>query len=141
MFQGTENLLFGIRQTSYNLSTLHPDQFQIFRLWQIYLDHVDPLLKVTHTPSMQVRIIDSAQDLTRTSPETEALMFGIYCVSVHSLPEDECLAAFGATRRDLLAKFQFGCQQALSNCDFLRSNDLECLTANYLYLVNCFIRI
>ncbi|TKX24050.1 fungal specific transcription factor domain-containing protein 25 [Elsinoe australis] len=136
MFQSTEHLLFGTRQTPYNLSTLHPDQFQIFRLWQIYLDHIDPLLKVTHTPSMQGRIIDSAQDLTRTTPETEALMFSIYCVSVHSLHEDDCLATFGAARRDLLVRFQFGCQQALSNCDFLRSNDLECLTAIYLYLLS-----
>lgn len=25
---------------------------QIFRLWQIYLDYVNPLLKVTHTPTL-----------------------------------------------------------------------------------------
>lgn len=32
-------------------------------------------------------------------------------------------------------KYQFGCQQALSNCGFLRSSDRDCLTALYLYLV------
>ncbi|KAJ5170103.1 uncharacterized protein N7500_002886 [Penicillium coprophilum] len=138
MFQGQSNdhLLFGSPVGNVDLSTLHPTQVQIFRLWQIYLDNVNPLLKVSHTPTLQTRIIDAASDIANINPALEALMFGIYCVSILSLTEDECSALFGCPKRDLLTSYQFACQQALRGCCILRSNDRNCLTAFYLYLVS-----
>ncbi|OQE39303.1 hypothetical protein PENCOP_c007G04846 [Penicillium coprophilum] len=99
MFQGQSNdhLLFGSPVGNVDLSTLHPTQVQIFRLWQIYLDNVNPLLKVSHTPTLQTHIIDAASDIANINPALEALMFGIYCVSILSLTEDEC-SAFIAIR-------------------------------------------
>ncbi|KAF4638010.1 hypothetical protein G7Y89_g52 [Cudoniella acicularis] len=105
-------------------------------LWQIYLENVNPLLKVTHTPTLQARIIDAACDMENISPILEALMFSIYCVSILSLTEDECYTLFGSPRKDLLASYQFACQQALLNCRAWRSGDRDCLTALYLYLVS-----
>jgi hypothetical protein len=109
---------------------------QILKLWQIYLDNVNPLLKVTHTPSLQPRIIEAAGNYTDIDPLLETLMFSIYCVAILSLPEDDCMAIFGSSKQHLLPKFQLGCQQALLNCGFLRRNDRDCLTALYLYLVS-----
>lgn len=89
--QGNDHLLlFGSPKTNVDLSTLHPTQGQIFRLWQIYLDNINPLLKVTHTPTLQTHIINAASDIANISPILEALIFSIYCVSVMSLAEDEC---------------------------------------------------
>ena len=136
MYQNNDHLLFGSRETAVDVFTLHPDQVQIFRLWQIYIDNVNPLLKVTHTPTLQTRIIDAASDVASIKPTLAALMFSIYCVSILSLGEDECRIKFGLPKERLLAKYQFGCQQALLNCEFLRSSDRECLTALYLYLVS-----
>ena len=130
-----DNFLFGSRKANVDLSTLHPQQAQIFRLWQIYLDNVDPLLKITHTPTLQTRIIDAASDVTSISPPLEALMFGIYCTSVLSLMEDECRTLFASPKDDLLQGYQFGCEQALLKCEVLRTDDRNCLTALYLYLV------
>ena len=133
-----DHLLFGSRSTSINLSTLHPDPVQIFRLWQIYLDNVNPLLKVTHTPSLQGRIIEAASSSTNISPTLEALMFSIYCTSIQSLVQQDCQTLFGSSKEDLLMRYRFGCQQALFNCSFLRSSDRDCLTALHLYLVSLF---
>jgi hypothetical protein len=137
MFQGKSNdhLLFGSSVGNVNLSALHPTQVQIFRLWQIYLDNVNPLLRVTHTPTLQTRIIDAASDIANINPTLEALMFSIYCVSISSITEDQCSALFGSSKKDLLAGYQFACQQALRGCSILRSSDHESLTALYLYLV------
>lgn len=132
----TDHLLFGSRKSNVSLSTYHPEQVQIFRLWQKYLENVSPLLKVTHTPTLQARIIDVVGDLSKIPPVLEALMFSIYCVSVLSLDENECMLSYGASRKALLAHYQYGCQQALLNCDFLRSKDRDCLTALFLYLVS-----
>jgi hypothetical protein len=131
-----DNLLFGTRDTTVELSTLHPDPVQIFRLWQVYLDNVNPLLKITHTPTLQARIIEATGNLTDIDPTLEALMFSIYCMSITSLNEEDCQSSFASSKEDLLVRYQFGCQQALYNCGFLRSSDRECLTALYLYLVS-----
>ncbi|KAB8201785.1 hypothetical protein BDV34DRAFT_202042 [Aspergillus parasiticus] len=131
-----QNVLFGSCNTNVDISTLHPDQIQIFRLWQVYLDNVNPLLKVTHIPTLQPRIIDAAGDVTNISPTLDALMFSIYCVSILSLGEDECRAIFRTPREDLLKRYHFACQQALLKCGVLCTGSVECLTALYLYLVS-----
>ncbi|KAE8136518.1 hypothetical protein BDV38DRAFT_284003 [Aspergillus pseudotamarii] len=131
-----QNLLFGSCSTNVDISTLHPAQVQIFRLWQVYLENVNPLLKVTHTPTLQPRMIDAAGDVANISPTLEALMFSIYCVSILSLGEDECRANFRTPRDDLLKRYRVACQQALLKCEVLRTSSVECLTALYLYLVS-----
>lgn len=93
------------------------------------------MLKVTHTPSLQGRIIEAASDLKNVSPTMEALTFGIYCMATLSLAPEDCQAHFQLSKQDLLTKFQFGCQQALLNSAFLRTEDRDCLTALFLYLV------
>lgn len=135
LYESNDHLFFGSSKPNVELSALHPSQVQIFRLWHIYLDNVNPLLKVTHTPTLQGRIIDAASNIDTITPILEALMFSIYCVAVMSLIEGECQSVFGLSRDDILTRYQLGCQQALRNCGFLRSGDRECLTALYLYLV------
>ena len=87
------------RGQNVEISTLHPDQAHIFRLWQIYLDNVNPLLKVTHTPTLQRRVIDAVVNLTNVKPTLEALMFSIYCVAVMSLEEATCQSTFGIAQK------------------------------------------
>jgi hypothetical protein len=136
MFEGTDqHLLFGSRTSLADLSSFHPNPVQIFRLWQVYLDNVNPIFKVTHTPTLQVRIIEAASNLTNIDPKLEALMFSIYCISIRSLDPEESRTMFGSTQEELLTQYQVGCQQALMNCNFLKMEDRECLTALFLYLV------
>ncbi|KAF1981794.1 putative C6 transcription factor [Aulographum hederae CBS 113979] len=131
-----DHLLFGLRKTDEDVSTLHPTQAHIFKLWQTYLDNVNPLLKITHAPSLQGRVIDAASNVADINPSLEALMFSIYCVSVLSLEEAACQSMFASSKESLLKSYQYGCQQALLNCGFLRSSDRDCLTALFLYLVS-----
>ncbi|KAI1632928.1 hypothetical protein F4809DRAFT_625376 [Biscogniauxia mediterranea] len=131
-----DHLLFGVRNFAVDLSTLHPDPVQILRLWQIYLDNVNPLLKVTHTPSLQRCIIEAAGNIPTVKPELEALMFSIYCISVSTLTTDDCQAMFYHSKEDLITTFHFGCHQALQNCRFLQTSDRDVLTAFFLYLIS-----
>ena len=135
LYENNDHLLFGSSKTDVNLSSIHPEQVHIFRLWQVYLEKVDPLLKITHAMTLQARIINAVGDISKIPPTFEALMFSIYCISILSLTEDECIAMFATPKEDLLKNYRSGCQQALFNCRFLRSRDRDCLTALYLYLV------
>ncbi|KAH7138528.1 hypothetical protein B0J11DRAFT_17772 [Dendryphion nanum] len=129
-------LIFGSSQTTANLSSLHPEPAQIFRLWQIYLDNVNPLLKVVHSPTLQGRIVEAINDLDSASPALHALMFSIYAIAVLSLVSKQCKNIFGLTKDDALLKYQFACRQALLRSGFLRSSERDCLTALYLYMIS-----
>ncbi|KAF7929141.1 hypothetical protein BELL_0643g00050 [Botrytis elliptica] len=132
-----DNFLFGSRVSNVDISTFHPEPVQIFRLWQIYLENINPLLKVTHTPSLQAQIIEAAGDLRNIKPQLEALMFGIYCVAISSLSYEDCQLMFYASKPDLLTRYQFGCQQGLLNSGFLRNrDDRDTLTALFFYLMS-----
>lgn len=134
--QNDDHLLFGWPQTAIAMYTLHPQPIQVFQLWQLYLDNVNPLLKVIHTPSLQGRIIEAAGNVLNIKPELEALMFSIYCSAVATLDENDCHAMFGSPKTELLAGYQLGCQQALLKARFLRCTSRDCLTALYLYLIS-----
>lgn len=140
VYEADHNHLFGDSKIDVPLSTLHPTHVQIFRLWQIYSDSINPLLRVTHAPSLQARILDAAVDVAGISRELEALMFSIYCAAIVTLSEEECRSMLGDPKAELLRKYQGACHQALINCGFLRSRERDCLTAFFLYLV-CLQRV
>jgi hypothetical protein len=116
-------------------TVLHPEPFQILQIWQHFLDNINPLLKVVHTSSMQFRMIEAAGSLKDISPTQEALMFSIYSITIMSLSVEACRTMFRTERLDLLQRYQLGCQQSLVKCGFLQSDDRDCLTALFLYLV------
>ncbi|KAK6342042.1 hypothetical protein TWF730_001524 [Orbilia blumenaviensis] len=134
--ESNDTLLFGSLNPNIDISTLHPTQGHILKLWQIYLENVNPMLKVTHTPTLQTRIIDAIGNLSGLTATTEALLFSIYCVAISSLTEEECPTLFGLSKHDLSRSYQFPCRQALLKCEFLRTTDRDCLTALFLYLVS-----
>lgn len=114
---------------------MHPETAHIFRFWQIYLDNVNPILKVTHAHTLQKQIIEASANLNQATPGLEALLFSIYCAAVMSIGDEECLAIFGERREMLRLKYQSCCQQALANANFLRSADMQVLVALFLCLV------
>lgn len=132
-----EHLFFGPYQKNGPLVGLHPEPIQIFRLWQVYIDNVNPLLKVSHVNSLQTRIIEAASNIININLEQEALLFSIYSTSILSLTTEDCQAMFGSSKKYLLSRYQLGCRQALWKCDFLRTSSLDCLIALFLYLVSC----
>lgn len=135
MFTNTDSFPFAIGGQFQSVTDLHPSGMQTIQLWQIYLENVDPLLKLTHTPTLQVRIIDASTNLTKVSKSLEALMFAIYLMAITSLGDDEVERTFNESKSNLLMKYQHGTQQALFNAGFMRMPDLTILQAYLLYCV------
>lgn len=129
-----ESLLFG-RPTEKPLISIHPQPVQIFRLWQICLDNVNPLVKLFHAPTVQQLIIEASSDLENVNRFTESLMFAIYLSSVTSLGDEECRSLMGDSKALLLARFSGGTQQALINAEVLSSSNPVVLQAYTLFLV------
>lgn len=135
MFDGQDGFPFVIGGSNSSVTNLHPSGVQIFQLWQIYLENVNPLLKVTHTPTIQGSLIEAAANPAKIAKPLEALMFSIYFIAVVSMTESEVRETFQEDKNRLLSKYHHGTQQALINAGFMRSPDLVVLQAYVMYLV------
>jgi hypothetical protein len=123
-----------------SLKALHPSPIHIFRLWQTFLDNINPLIKIFHAPSVQQKVLDATADLEEIPKNTEALLFGIYSNAVISLDDEGSEKIFGESKEAMLARFQSGGRQALRNASYLRSSDIVVLQAFTLYLVRSISR-
>ena len=124
------------------LINMHPPAMQVMQLWQVYLNNVDPLLKLTHTPTLQKRVIEACGKISSglsVDEELEALLFSIYFISVNSLTEAETLASFGTPKSSLQARYHVASQQALLNVNLMRTLDLTVLQAYVLHLVSTIV--
>jgi len=131
----TDSFPFGVSGSQPRITHLHPSAIQIFQLWQIYISNVNPLLKISHVPTLQTQIVEAGADLSKVSKPLEALMFNIYLIAVKSMTNEETRATFGESKALMLRRFSEASQQALINASFMRSNDLMVLQAYFLYLV------
>ncbi|KAJ5820298.1 hypothetical protein N7474_005889 [Penicillium riverlandense] len=117
------------------LTELHPQPLHIFKLWQTFLENVNPLTKIIHTPTVQQQILEAMSDLSRVGKDLEALMFSIYCISLVSLPAGDVEKSFGESKASLLSKYRRGAQLALRNASFLRTSSVVVLQAFIFYLL------
>ncbi|KAB8300474.1 hypothetical protein EYC80_000643 [Monilinia laxa] len=118
-----------------NLRSLHPQPVTIFRLWQIFLTNVNPLIKLFHAPTVQEMILEATSDMDHIPKPTEALMFVIYLLSIGSLKDDECESTFNEPRGVLLSRYSHATQQALINVKYIKSLNLTTLQAYCLFLL------
>ncbi|AEO55474.1 hypothetical protein MYCTH_2299338 [Thermothelomyces thermophilus ATCC 42464] len=135
MFENSDGFPFVVGGSVASVTSAHPSPIQIFQLWQFYISNVNPLLKITHTPTLQAQIISASANPAKISRPLEALMFAIYFAAVTSLSEDEVHSTFGEDKAILLGKYHNATQQALINAGFMRSSDLVVLQAFFLYLL------
>ncbi|XXH00367.1 hypothetical protein Hte_006711 [Hypoxylon texense] len=117
-----------------NLEELHPQPAHIFRLWQIFLERVDPLTKVIHVPTVQPLLVEAAASRANISKTNEALLFSIYLMATVALTEDECMERFGCTKDDAYSRYSRGCRSALMRIGILKNYDLVVLQSLVLYL-------
>ncbi|KAF7543737.1 hypothetical protein G7Z17_g10504 [Cylindrodendrum hubeiense] len=116
------------------LTQYHPSPIHIFQLWQIYIDNINPLLKITHVPTVQAQIIEASSNIGKASKNIEALMFSIYFMAITSLEDDDVMRMFNEPKQELLGRYHTATQQAVTNAGFMRTNDPILLQAYLLYL-------
>ncbi|KAH7417597.1 hypothetical protein BKA64DRAFT_304066 [Cadophora sp. MPI-SDFR-AT-0126] len=130
------DLLFSTPATE-RMIDLHPSTVQIFRLWQKFLDNVNPIVKLFHAPTVQLQILEASADLENVSKEMETLMFGIYAAAICSLSDTECTTMFGEEKEVLRLRYSGGARQALHRAGLLRTSNLTILQGFVLYLISC----
>ncbi|KAJ5372742.1 hypothetical protein N7517_004748 [Penicillium concentricum] len=117
------------------LTELHPSPLNIFKLWQAFLENVNPLTKIIHAPTVQQQILEAMSDLPKVSREFEALMFAMYSIALVSLQAEDVEKSFGESKKALLSKCRRGAQLAFKNASLLRTSSSVVLQAFMLYLL------
>ncbi|PKX88879.1 transcription factor domain-containing protein [Aspergillus novofumigatus IBT 16806] len=114
-------------------STRHEPTLTI-RLWQTYLEFVDPLLKIFHTPTVQRYVVDSMANEGTLDVSRRCLLFAIYYSAIVIVPARSCHNVFGAHKTSLLERYRNQLEKAFAEANILRSQDLTLLQAFVLYL-------
>lgn len=135
MFSDVDSFPFMVGGASTPITHIHPSTIQIFQLWQVYLNNVNPLLKIFHAPILQVQVVEAGANLASIAKPLEALMFSIYFIAVESMTEEEVQRMFGEVKPVVLNRYRHASEQALVNAEFMKSNNVMVLQAFLLYLV------
>ncbi|KAJ8110219.1 hypothetical protein ONZ43_g5929 [Nemania bipapillata] len=119
--------------TDANVEEYRPSPAHAFRLWQTFLEKVNPLTKVVHVPSVQPKLVEATTNPGSIPKNVEALLFSIYAVAVAALDERECRQQLGCAKEEAYQRFSTGCRIALMRIGILNTYDLVVLQALVLY--------
>ncbi|OBT72758.1 hypothetical protein VF21_08996 [Pseudogymnoascus sp. 05NY08] len=128
--------LFDLDTPLPDLSSLHPEPLQIFRLWQTFLDNVHPLTKLIHAPSIQQEISRASGSPQTFSKPMQALMFSIYSCSIASMRDEDCMEILGEDRALAHRRFAGIAKKALTVAGLLTTQDSMVLQALVLFLLS-----
>ena len=134
------DLLLGFSSAFSDLRSQHPEPYQAFRLWQVFLNNVNPLTKVLHAPTMQQAFLEATGKLDDVPRAMESLMFAIYSCAVYSISNAECESITGEIKPVMLTKFQSAARQALVRAGLLRTSNILVLQAFTLFLISMHLR-
>ncbi|KAJ2978768.1 hypothetical protein NUW58_g7389 [Xylaria curta] len=130
------DLFLGVEDPAVDLQELQPDLVNAFRLWQLFVERVNPLTKVIHVPSLQSYVVEAAADINKVPLPYQALLFSIYTMTVISLTGQETIGLLGLTREDALNRFTRGTKLALTRANFLKNYNMTIIQALALYMLS-----
>lgn len=87
------------------LETLRPRPAMISFLWLKYLENIDRVLKIFHTPSVQKLVMEAIGVRHKLDAASDAMLFSIYYATVVGLSVSECKAELGEERQVLLQRY------------------------------------
>ncbi|KAI1778402.1 putative C6 transcription factor [Hypoxylon cercidicola] len=118
-----------------DLRSLHPP-FQILpKLRDIYVDRVDPMIKILHVPTFWTTLTDGLRHPHKLSRSLEAEIFAFYLATISSLKEDECQNLFAASKSVLYSRYRLATRQALINAGFLSTSNPATLRAYAIFIM------
>ncbi|KLP15210.1 uncharacterized protein LW94_1134 [Fusarium fujikuroi] len=123
------------RTSALSINDQAPLPFQILRLWQVFLERVNPVTKMIHTPTTEHLVIGAMTNHSDISHKNRALLYAIYLVSAVTLTGEEAMTMLGLHKDEALQIFTQGLKMALNKVNFLRNYDMVVLQALVLYLI------
>ncbi|EGR48369.1 uncharacterized protein TRIREDRAFT_62297 [Trichoderma reesei QM6a] len=127
--------ILGYRSIDVNIQKCHPLPSHGTFLWSVYLENVDPLLKILHVPTMEGILRDARRNPEKLSPGNECLVFAVYFAAVVTLDDADVRTNFSIRKEECLAQFRFAVEQSLARANFLNTSDITVVQAFVLFLL------
>jgi hypothetical protein len=106
------------------------------KLWHIFEQNIDPLVKVLHVPTAEIQIFTAINQPEAASKDTMALLHAIYFAAVTSMDAEDVNKLLGIDQMTALSKFRSHFQKALAEADALEHPTVTLLQALAIYLVS-----
>ncbi|KAH7309934.1 putative C6 transcription factor [Rhexocercosporidium sp. MPI-PUGE-AT-0058] len=117
------------------LASLHPPYHVLLKLREIYVDRVDPLMKILHLPTFWSSLTNALQHPEDISKSLEALISAFYLATITSLEEDECRGLLGEEKSAIFARHERVARRALRTAGFLHTSSPVTLRAYVMFLM------
>jgi len=105
-------------------------------MWDIYIDRVDPLVKILHLPTFWPMVVNSLQNPQEIPKSLEALIFAFYYTTTSAFSDDECQTIMGERQTTISTRYKYAARQALINAEFLGTTNLMTLQAFVMFFVS-----
>jgi hypothetical protein len=97
-------------------------------LLETYFSHVDPLIRVTHKPTLRRKFSSYIRD-------GHVLAYAVFYSAINALPPSDVEEGYGEKKMDLLERYEQGVELSLANANFLTTSSLEILQGFVIWLV------
>lgn len=115
---------------------MHPEYNILLKLWDVFIDRVDPFAKILHLPTFWLSLKSAIEQPSDVPSDLQALVFSFYLASVASLEEGECLEVMHECKPDILARQKRLARRALRAAGFLNTTSVTTLRAYCIFLVS-----
>ena len=107
------------------------------KLCQVYLERVDPIVRVLHRPSLMDFLLHGKPylDYHDTDPVLDVLRSAVFFLAIVSLPEERCQSMFDTDRTSFIATYRLACEVALDRAQLVTTGDVTVVQSFVLYLV------
>ncbi|KHN94919.1 fungal specific transcription factor domain-containing protein [Metarhizium album ARSEF 1941] len=134
--ENNTDLFFPGDLSTASIDDLVPDPIHAFKLWQLFLERVNPLFKVVHVPTVQPMVMEGATNIASLSYCQQALVLSIYTTAALSLSDAESIQLLGMSRESAIQKFLAGTKVALIRFNFLKNYNMTALQA-LVHFMHC----
>ena len=128
------HFLWGIRQQCGDLLPLSHELVR--NLWHVYVQNVDPVVRILHKPTMEKILSDLVQSVKTSSPVENALLNAIYFAAATSMTPDLSTRTHHNEFVEVVEHYRSAAERSLEACYYLNTQDLTVLQALVLYLVS-----
>ncbi|KNG89152.1 C6 transcription factor [Aspergillus nomiae NRRL 13137] len=129
-----EGLLLNPQHAISDVAELYPSRWEATQLWQVYLNNVNPLMRVVHIPTLLPKVYNAINAPSDVPADLSALLFAIYFAATTSLLSINEGDFLGGQKHAALQKYQRGLEVSLYNSSFLDSPTMTSLQAMAIYV-------
>ncbi|KAJ5526183.1 hypothetical protein N7494_012833 [Penicillium frequentans] len=120
--------------TASDILEFYPGPELALPLWQIYVNSVDPVLKILHIPTAQSAVIATILNPKSAGRSMVALTYAIYFAAITALEDGSEEITLPLEKKDLLKRYRLPLERLLIDTDVMNSPEMTSLQALAIFV-------